>query len=81
MVQTITYQRQRSFGPETVKVRESRTMSQTKAQYLRIARSLLADGHAMNRLQEVYERTYRALHATRRSDGTLCSPLRLMKIN
>ena len=70
-VQRIRYVADGAYREKAVLVRTSRTMDETRRQYGRLESWAMSDGHRMNRLQDIFHRTFYALHATGRGGYTV----------
>ena len=78
-MQKVTFIRQEAFRPQQVKVREDRTMDETKKQLSRLI-GYEPNGHRMNQIRDVYHRTFWALHATGRGGYTMDPMVKLLKV-
>lgn len=70
-VQRIIYVASEAYRAKRVLVRENRTMEETRTQFGRLMPLAMSDGHRMNMLQDAYQRTFYALHATGRGGYTV----------
>ena len=82
-MQRITYQHRSAFKPQSVRVRKSRTLAESRKQYDRIVALALAACDPtihMNKIQDTYARTYCALHATGRGADGMKPQVKLINV-
>lgn len=78
-MQKIIFIRREAYRPQSVLVREGRTMEETTSQFCRLTR-YEPNGHRMNQIQDAYHRTFCALHATGRGGNTVKPMVKLLKV-